>query len=210
MGSSTGHLDDCSYALGEVGRGLATGGRAYVTDTIPSVMAHELGHNFGLGHSSARQCDSAVDTGTCRTAPYRDLYDVMGVSWAQLGSLNAPQAARLGVLPAAAQAGLSVRGTATSVHLAALSGRTGTRALRLTDASGVVYWLEYRSATAQDGWLEKAAQSRPFGRLEVTAPADPLDPDVRFDAILNAPPGLVADGPMARLREPSYAAARNA
>jgi hypothetical protein len=51
---------------------------------------------------------------------------------------------------------------------------------------------------------------RPFGRLELTAPADPLDPDVRFDAILNAPPGLGADGPMARLREPSYAAARNA
>jgi hypothetical protein len=49
---------------------------------------------------------------------------------------------------------------------------------------------------------------RPFARLELTTPADPLDPDVRFDAILNAPPGLVAEGPMARLREPSYAAAR--
>jgi hypothetical protein len=51
-------------------------------------------------------------------------------------------------------------------------------------------------------------QWRPFARLELTTPADELDPDVRFDGMLHAPPGLVADGPMARLREPSYAAAR--
>jgi hypothetical protein len=51
---------------------------------------------------------------------------------------------------------------------------------------------------------------RPFGRLELGAPSDPLDPAVRFDAVLNPPPGLVADGPVARLREPSYAGARQA
>ena len=51
---------------------------------------------------------------------------------------------------------------------------------------------------------------RPFARLTLTASAEPLDPDVRFDAVLNAPPGLVADGPMARFRAPSYAGAREA
>ena len=49
---------------------------------------------------------------------------------------------------------------------------------------------------------------RPFARLTLTSSAEPLDPDVRFDAVLNAPPGLVADGPMARFRAPSYAGAR--
>ncbi|MGY1590494.1 phosphodiesterase [Geodermatophilus sp. SYSU D00708] len=48
----------------------------------------------------------------------------------------------------------------------------------------------------------------PFGRLRLLAPGDPLDPDVRFDAVRNPPPGLVPDGPMARFRAPAYAAAR--
>jgi hypothetical protein len=148
---------NCSYALAEVGSSPATGGRLYVRDTVSSVIAHELGHNFGLGHSSARQCDAAVESASCRTAPYRDYYDVMGVSWAQLGSLNAAQADRLGVLPAAQQQALTVQADAATVTLAPLSGREGTRALRLTDAEGVDYWLEYRTATDRDVWLGTAA-----------------------------------------------------
>ena len=147
----------CSYALAQVGASPATGGMSYVRDTVPSVIAHEFGHNFGLGHSSARQCDAAVESGSCRTNAYRDYYDVMGVSWAQLGSLNAAQAARLGVLPAAQQQSLTVRGGAVSVTLTPISGRSGTRAVRLTDAEGVDYWLEYRTATGRDAWLGTAA-----------------------------------------------------
>jgi hypothetical protein len=147
----------CSYALAEVGSAPATGGRLYLRDTLSSVIAHELGHNFGLGHSSAQQCDAAVESTSCRTAAYRDYYDVMGVSWAQLGSLNAAQAARLGVLPAAQLQSLTVRDSGAIVTVAPLSGRSGTRALRLTDAEGVDYWLEYRTATDRDAWLGTSA-----------------------------------------------------
>jgi hypothetical protein len=49
---------------------------------------------------------------------------------------------------------------------------------------------------------------QPFARLTLTGSTGPLDPDVRFDAVQHPPPGLVADGPMARFRAPAYAAAR--
>jgi hypothetical protein len=51
---------------------------------------------------------------------------------------------------------------------------------------------------------------RRFATVTLGPPADPADPPVHFDAVLNAPPGLSADGPLARFREPAYAAARAA
>ena len=50
----------------------------------------------------------------------------------------------------------------------------------------------------------------PFARLTLLRPVEPPDPAVHFDAVLHAPPGLAADGPMARFRRPAYAAARAA
>ena len=50
----------------------------------------------------------------------------------------------------------------------------------------------------------------PFGRLTLGEAAGPLDPAIRFDAVLDPPPGLVPDGPLARMRAPAYAKARAA
>lgn len=146
----------CAYGLGTVGASITSGGEAYVTDTATSLIAHELGHNFSLGHSSSLQCDGTADGadgGACQLLPYGDIYDVMGGSWDQVGSLSAPQAARLGVLPAARIADVTASGTGGTVTLTPVDRQAGTQAIRLTDAEGDVYWLENRQAEGQDGWL---------------------------------------------------------
>lgn len=152
-----GQQPGCTYGVAELGSTPATGGYLMVRAAELAVMAHELGHNFGLGHSSALQCDGAIDSGTCRTRAYYDLYDVMGVSWEQTGSLNAVQAARLGVLPAGSRADVAANGAAQTLTLSPMSGRTGTRAVRLTDAGGGQHWLELRTASGRDSWLGTAA-----------------------------------------------------
>ena len=49
----------------------------------------------------------------------------------------------------------------------------------------------------------------PFARVRVTGRWDPADPPLHFDAVRHAPPGLPADGPIARLRRSAYASARH-
>ena len=51
---------------------------------------------------------------------------------------------------------------------------------------------------------------RPFARLEIGDVGQPWDPDLRFNAVLHPPAGLVPDGPMARFRAPAYVAAQEA
>ncbi|MCZ2830826.1 phosphodiesterase [Modestobacter sp. VKM Ac-2986] len=51
---------------------------------------------------------------------------------------------------------------------------------------------------------------QPFARVVLGRQTGPPDPPLHLDAVLHAPPGLVADGPMARFRRPAYAATRAA
>ena len=71
----------------------------------------------------------------------------------------------------------------------AAAARAGRLALTLAAARGLGAW-------------------QPFARLRLLAPVPEVDPDLRFDAVRNPPPGLVPDGPMARFRAPAYAAAQ--
>jgi len=151
--------DNCAYGLAEIGSQTSSGGRAYVREVLPSLIAHELGHNFGLGHSSALYCADGAETGGCDTAAYRDLYDVMGASWDQVGTLNAVQAATLGLLDGPARRTLQADGSSAEVALAPLSGSDGVRGLRLVGHDGSSYWLELRTPAGQDRWLGTGADS---------------------------------------------------
>lgn len=101
---------------------------------------------------------------------------------------------------------MAYRSDAGPVRLAAFPDRDGVPAEPTPQAAAVAArGLAYTLAAARgrEPW-------RRFARLTLTAPSRPLDPDVRFDAVQHPPPGLVADGPMARFRAPAYARARAA
>ena len=99
---------------------------------------------------------------------------------------------------------MAYRGPHGPVWLAAdpPAGGLPTDAARLATAGvGAVFALS--AAVGRGPWQR-------FATVTLRAPRQPMDPEVAFDAVLNAPPGLVADGPMARFRRPAYAAARAA
>ncbi|MFD2090322.1 reprolysin-like metallopeptidase [Blastococcus deserti] len=157
LGAAAQNFPTCADGLGTIGSGPGAGGLLYTKGLHPSIIAHELGHNFGLGHASALSCDSGTEEvadNSCQVDAYHDWYDVMGFSWSQMGTLNAPHAALLGVLPAGQQATTRAQDTGTRTYtLSPTGGRTGLRAVRLVDDGGIEYWLEYRTATGRDAWL---------------------------------------------------------
>jgi hypothetical protein len=91
---------------------------------------------------------------------------------------------------------MGYRSAAGTLRLAAVGERTAGGP---GGADGLVFALAAARGTGT---------FRPFGRLVLGRPVPAGDPDVRFDAVRRPPPGLRPDGPMARLRAPSYARAR--
>ena len=178
--------DPCQYGWADVGASRTSGGRAYVRDDNVSVIAHELGHNFSLGHSSLQQCDSAIEgpVERCDFYPYYDLYDVMGATWDHVGSLSALHQRRIGVLPLSRVHQVSVTAPTRNYDLAPIGTRTGFAGIRLAWGD-LVYFLEYRTATGQDTWLDELVTGQP-----------PLQPGVllRVEDSADGDTSLLLDG----------------
>ena len=113
-----------------------------------NVVAHEQGHNLGLGHASSRECRRAkwgavTWSSRCAVSEYGDELDAMGNRRA--GHFNALYKSRLGWLQRAA----TVTSTRTVTLRPYETTGPGFRAIRVR-AGGATYWLEYRTRTGFD------------------------------------------------------------
>jgi hypothetical protein len=119
-------------------------GTLILHDTASSfVITHEIGHNFGLGHSNFLRCDSGANDGawsdTCKAVEYGGTIDVMG-NVDTRSPLSTYHQWRMGLLEDSQvkQVWLS-----EVVNLAPSDFANGTRAIYLRDGKAA-YWIEYR------------------------------------------------------------------
>jgi len=163
----------CSYGLGTIGASATAGGMLYVTDVEPSLWAHELGHNVGLGHANALRHPTLQDVAhTAAGYPgatllgYGDLFDVMSFSGATIGhgNLGAAGQAQLGL----ELAGLRTVTTSGTYALRALpvTGDGQVHGLRVVDG-GVPYFVELRGSSPGDDLVASDAR-RPAKGVRVT------------------------------------------
>jgi hypothetical protein len=104
----------------------------------PHLVAHELGHSFGLGHANLTDC---VRHG-CGALEYGDPYDTMGVG---SGDFSAKAKFELGWLTGVARPAKSGSYTLAAFEPAS----TKPQAFVVTTASDQ-YWIEYRSQPARN------------------------------------------------------------
>ncbi|MBI4943321.1 MAG: Ig-like domain repeat protein [Actinobacteria bacterium] len=140
---------DCGWA----GLGSVLGTRTWINGyPFVEVVAHELGHNFGIGHANTAVCTTGgvrvALSDTCTNTEYGDSVDVMGSGyWNNTpGNLNVALADYLGLASVTTVAA----GSSASVTVAPTAQLTATRAVRVDLPSGVPVYVEYRPNAGRD------------------------------------------------------------
>ena len=165
--ASTNHLlvvlpDECplgdAVGRGTLGSSIASGGKVLFHAERPerlSTLAHELGHNFSLGHAGATWC-SPHNPEHCPAGAYDDFYGVMGYAVEEgltaLGSAHRDDLGLLGPGESRTESLPDDQSTRTvTARLAPRSATSGLRTLVVIDPETLEkYYVDYRSGTGRD------------------------------------------------------------
>ncbi len=130
-----------------VGNSERSDGVLVLHDTISAfVIAHELGHSLGLGHSNFMRCSSGINDGPwgadCKAVEYGGAVDLMG-NIDTPSPLSTYHQWRMGLLDSA---DIKQSWVNETINLAPSDYATGTRVIFLRDGKST-YWVEYRRST---------------------------------------------------------------
>src|SRR6185312_4181011 len=130
------------------------------------VLAHELGHNLGVGHAGGLSCKASgvaapmgdscsIDRPTYALAAYADPFDAMGNATV-LRQMNMEHKQALGLLPASAVQTVVASGTYQLAPMETLG--PSVELLRLPKPGGGKYFVEYRRPI---GFFDSQTQTPP-------------------------------------------------
>ncbi len=150
--------------------GLGGGSQAWINQAASNlVVGHELGHCFGVGHSSSLDCGATVLESPCTVSEYGDPFSIMGNSQAR--HFPAYMKSQLGYLPAGTKA---IHGGGMAIYTLDPIEQAGG-SLYAVQVSLIApqrtYWIEYRQPIGFDGTMSGNPVSGAMIRLAPGYPA---------------------------------------
>jgi hypothetical protein len=122
-------------------------------DTAGGIIAHELGHNYGLFHANFWDTGGESIIGSGSNVEYGDSFDTMGNASAGRRHFNTRYKNHLDWLPNTYVRNVLTNGTYRLFAMDSTNNVTSVRALTVRRNAMTNYWLEVRQKWPSDAWV---------------------------------------------------------